>query len=387
MPVGLNFEQIYGILPYPLDIAPFKIKYGPYAVTGGPRAGYRSQRSLDLVTAYAEGLKNAFEALKDRVFTNTNPPGLIQVAVCHIPDYLSGARNEPTTIPSRTGPRILLSNRSSEISTATRVDRARTEATHEVCHVFQFTKRPRQDDPVWDSWEWMNDAAAVYCEQLVHPGGAESCFYCQDWLDSPEVSLDKQTYPSSMFVRWYASKFTPKSIGQIWEDAKASEGPLDAIEAITARSINDLFTDYARDGFFLCDPASPCYYPDVHFLWGTREIRKRFVLPAENGNPFAGSLDHLAAEYFEVRVGSGVSSVECTFESIAEPTALRAWIAEVKYNLHRGATEELKPLGASVRKAAITLSGSELDYLVIVVTNGSRSQDKVSFKLTVTAVV
>ena len=361
MPVGLNFEQIYGILPYPLDIAHFKIKYGPYAVTGGPRAGYRSQRSLDLVTAYAEGLKNAFEALKDRVFTNTNPPGLIQVAVCHIPDYLSGARNEPTTIPSRAGPRILLSNRS--------------------------TERPRQDDPVWDSWEWMNDAAAVYCEQLVHPGGAESCFYCQDWLDSPEVSLDKQTYPSGMFVRWYASKFTPKSIGQIWEDAKASEGPLDAIEAITARSINDLFTDYARDGFFLCDPASPCYYPDVHFLWGTREIRKRFVLPAENGNPFAGSLDHLAAEYFEVRVGSGVSSVECTFESIAEPTALRAWIAEVKYNLHRGATEELKPLGASVRKAAITLSGSELDYLVIVVTNGSRSQDKVSFKLTVTAVV
>jgi hypothetical protein len=384
MPAGLNFRQICSLLPNLLPVPPFQVRYGPYAVTGGRAAGFRGFRGMNLVTAYAEGLKYAFDTLGHEVFTDTKPVGPIQVAVFHIPDYLAGQWNEPTTIPSAVGLRILLPNRSWEISVAARVDRARAEATHEVCHVYQFTRRLPQDDPVYDLWAWINDAAAVWAEQFVNRGGGESCFYCQDWLDSPEVPLDRQSYPSCMFIRWFASQFTSASVGRLWETARPNEGPLDIIERLHG-PIADLFTNYARDGYFLCDPSSHCYYPDVHFLWGFREIRYRFLLPSCTNPPFDGVIDHLAAVYFEVRTNADVAKIHCVLVLPKPVQGVRAWISQVKPDLHRGANEEFKPVDGGHQEAILNTDHDNTDHYVIIVTNGSRRSDKVDFSLIVGA--
>jgi hypothetical protein len=387
MPEGLKFEQIYNRLPYPLDTPPFHIRYGPYAVSEGLQAGYRGQRGMGLVTAYAEGLEAGFEALHNQVFQQTTPEHPIQVAIFHLPDYLFGGLNTPRTLPSSTGPRILLSNRSYETSAAARADRARTEATHEVCHVFQIERRPPLDDPKRNLWEWITEAMAVFSEQFVHRGGAESFFYCQEWLDSPEVPLDLQRYPSSMFVRWYARRFGADCVGRIWEEAGLADTPLEMIEKVAGFPLDDLFTDYAWDAYFLCDSASYCFFPDIHFLWGFREIRERFVLPADTGKQFEGMIDHLAAGYFEIRANAGVSAVECSLECGTPNPILRAQIATVKHNLHRGASAELTPVCQGKWSARLSpATNDEIDHFVVVVSNGSRDRDKIPITLTVTAI-
>ncbi len=382
--MGLTFDELYHLLPHSLTLprSPFRIKYGAYEVKGVRRSGYRGHRGIGLVTAYVDGFDSGLHDLKQHIFKNTAIPDQIPVGIFHLPDYIQGARNEPGTIPSRTGPKIMLSNRSHEISGAARVDRARTEATHEVCHVFQLAKRG-PDDPKRTHWGWINEAVAVYCEQFVHRSGAENCYYCQEWLDSPEVSLDALSYPSSMFIRWFAKKYDPASIGQIWETSGPGDTPLRMIEKVSKQSFDDLFTAYARDAYFLCDPESGCFFPDIYFLWGFREVRDKFRLPAESGNAFEGRLAHLASNYFEVRAGAEVQSIECTLD--AAP-GLRAQIAAVRHDLWRGSVQEFQPTGPGRLAATMPIvAGDNTEYHLITVSNGLPNLDDAKFKLTVAA--
>jgi hypothetical protein len=390
MPPGMQFKEIYSLLPFPLETEHFAIRYGPYVVGGRPEGGYRSHRGMGLVTAYADGLEASFEWLQRFVFRETQPRLKIPVAVCHIPDWIFGRANAPTTVSSETGPTILLSNRSFETSVSARADRARTEATHEVCHVFQFEKRPPVDDIKRREWARFNDAMAVACEQLVNRGGAEGCFYFQDWLDSPDKPLDLQSYSACMFVRWIARRFSNQTLGDIWEKAGKADTPLDTIERLTGNTIDDLFTEYTRDAYFLCDYASHCFFPDIHFLWGFREIRERFVLPSDNGKTFPGSLDHLASVYFEVRANEGVAAIECSLESVAPTPILRGEIAAVQRDLRRrrSARIELRPIATGRLRAEVRpVTDPEIDHFVIVVSNGSRNKDREEFRLTVNSIL
>jgi hypothetical protein len=384
MPEGLSFDEIYHTLPNRLETAHFDIRYGPYEVVGSRQSGYRGFRGMSLVTAYADGLEAGFSSLQKNVFTQTTPIHPIQVAICHLQDYIGGRRNEPITIPAAKGPRILLSNRSCEISLSARLDRARCEATHEVCHVFQLQSRQPSNDVKRGSWAWINEATAVFSEQFVHKGGAESSFYCQEWLDSPEVPLDYQSYSSSMFVRWYAGRFGIDQVGKVWEHAHPKETPLDVIERLSARHINEIFTEYARDAYFLCDSNSKCFFPDIQALWGFREIRKKWFLPADSGESFKGQVNHLAAGYFEVRAHAGVSKVRCTLEFESSTPALRAQIAEVKSNLHKGVVAELERNHKGALTAQLGYSEDhDTDHYVVVISNGTRDLDKVAFSLTI----
>jgi Family of unknown function (DUF6055) len=378
-----NFNEICALLPRLLKTEHFEIRYGPYDAGHSAQGGYRGYRELGLVEAYADGLETGFNMLQRDIFKETKPLCPIRVAIFHLPDYPSGQGNRPATLPTCGPSRIILSNRSCEITEEARVDRAKTEAVHEVCHVFQFDRRPPRFDLRGSSWDWITEATAAYCEQFVYPRGKEGCFYCQDWLDSPEVSLDVQGYSSSMFMRWLDRRSRTYSIGQIWENAEQADRPLDVVERLTGHSTEELFTDYARDAYFLRDPDSHCFLPEVHSLWGSREIRKDFILPKDSGQQFKGTINHLAAMYFAVRIDTTVSVMESLLECKLESEVLRAQIVVVKPDLHRGVSTEMMGSNPGILSGKINSYGTDVDHFVVVVSNGSRHLDGVPFILTV----
>jgi hypothetical protein len=383
----MTIESLLRQLPRPpRETELFRIYHGSYSTDGERRTGYRGSRCSSLVDAYDEALHRAFAVLRKKVFLKTEPPIPVEVAVFHLPDVTFGLRNLPTTVRGRPASRILLSNRSHETSVQARLDRAATEAAHEVCHVFQQACEVSQRDLRWQDWAWLNEAAAVFCEHYVYPDGNESLFYCQDWLYFPELSLDRQTYASGMFVRWFADCFGVSSVGRIWEEAGVFDGPIERIEVIAGKPMEDLFTEYVLDGYFLGDPECHFNLSRVEKSWGTRETYGPIELPAESGKSFDGRIDHLAALYFEIHCASG--AVYCEIEQSEAAVPLRAQIAEVMINaetggLRRGTCVELKCNSLGVLTAQTSSSVGSARY-VLVISNGTLDRNNASFKLTVT---
>lgn len=363
----------------------FVIRYGPYAPDGVAR-GFRGFRDTNLIAAYLEGLTRGFDGLQ-AIFPTVVPAFPIRVLVYHLPDYELSRSDSATTHATKRGMTILLSNRSHEVSKWSRFDRARSDAVHELCHVFQSTTPDRlpSDDLARSLWAWINESAAVFSANHVFPGGAEGVYFCQDWLDNPDVSLDhvSQQYSSGMFIRWYARKYGVAGVGAIWAESQIMEGPFDVIERKDNCKIGDLFREYARDGYFLRDPASGCYFPSLYSLWGTREVRETFVLPSDIGSEPSYYIDHLSAHYFRVNLSPGAGMIAVGLSHDGTAPELAAQIAIVRRDLRRGPSIEFRrdEISGNLVAAIPADTEGDADHLVVTVTNGSRSQDRLKFTL------
>jgi hypothetical protein len=151
----------------------------------------------------------------------------------------------------------------------------------------------------------------------------------------------------------------------------------------------DLFASgYCLDSWFLNDPASPAYAPDLYIRYGERAITESFVLCP--GNKVGTSdtseeqdiLDHLACRYYRFYLEEGVRqlSVELHSPDKLGESPLKAEIAVVTKEKRRGQVIPLRPVSDNLSRETLLstclkqIDQHQHDHFILVVTNcGART--------------
>lgn len=367
--MNLTLEELSLMLsPYRRDLGPFRLSFGPYATPGD--GAYRGLRHMDLIEAYAEGLEQARSKFAD-LFAGRRPAD-VPTLVFHLPDYKYAKGGAPFTVPGPTGAVIGLSNRSSMRCSDGRASLAQCTAVHEASHAYQLAIRP--NDPKRRDWTWFMEATSVFCEGFVFPRNKAATEFYKNWLDDPEIPLDYSSYESGMFARWLSRRFSPQLIGDIWTRSGQEDTPFQMIERLAA-PIESLFAAYARDAYFIADPASGCYLPGLAKWWGLRETRHQVKLPDQSGVSVESVLDHLAVHYVRIDVSESVRAVTCVME---DGPGLEAQLAEYQPGGRRGESAGLQPAGRVGATAPL-----RANHFVVTISNSSRTTNRVRYKLSV----
>ena len=286
MPV-LRMEDILEKLPLILESDHFIVRFAlrnPQEGRGEKRGGVRNQR---LLLAYLDALERLYATMTEgpwkRYPPNTGGQGKTLVFVFDTSEFLRSADCPFTSVDHKGIPFIGLPYQNNEPIIHGELQRAAVEAIHEATHVFNFRERPLLDpqtgiwDPAVKLWVWFDDAMAVFMETLVLSGCPEHLRFIMEWSDRPDMPLDGfySRYQSSMFVRYLGRRMGLEFINRVWTESKRDEIPIQALDRLLRQEnlefsssnpeIRDIFASgYCMDSYFLIDPRSPGFAPEVY---------------------------------------------------------------------------------------------------------------------------
>jgi len=387
--LGKSFFSIISELPYIQETLHFVFHYGlRNPQHNGVGQGTNGLRNVEPLLVYADALERVYSSMTQAPW-NRSPPkvdssGKTQVYICD----LSAFGGSPFTAYDREGiPFVALPCRSSEPVREAELRKCAADAAHEGAHVFGFSKRPFYELSS-EPWAWFDEGLAVFLEEVVLSGNLDHLRFQVDWIDRPEEPLDDwgSAYQSGYFVRYLARKMGMDFVDKLWTQSQAGETPFGAFERMLPsgqRFVSpdprheDLFASgYAMDSYFLCDPASVCFSPDVWARYGDRAVAGGFVLRAGDTATAEGTLRHLACRYYRIYPHSDVSTLEVELTTeVEEDALLKAEVALVTPERRRGWRRVLDRRGrrrkGQPRSVSISTEDlkAERDHLVLVVTN------------------
>ncbi len=291
----------------------------------------------------------------------------------------------------------------------------RATIAHEITHVFNDVQRPRRvflggQDRAWalaDRWLWLDEAIAVFMEMELWPDIREWLCFAMNWVDRPEVSLDAEgaEYEAGLFIRYLVQRSGERGLPtRLWSPSPSaqpdpangklfcSDLPLEALQEFfqaqgevfcsAAPNVPDVFASgYCMDAYFLSDPNSACFMPDVHERYRNRAITEIVELRSGQTVEIADqSLNQLACRYYRLRPKSSFNMLNIEVRSAAA-SKLKAEVALAT----RIADEDFRKLGTAIAfqahpdRLTWRIGGAqpeELDHLVLVVTNcGLRGEE------------
>jgi hypothetical protein len=392
----LTLDDIARQLPEELNTAHYHIRYGYRYRCPGTGLGVRGVRGQGMLTAYVDGMERLYRSMVSREFNRLRKPktdasSLVRVLVFDLRDYLLGGDGSPFTARGKDDVRtIALPCRNAEPLLQSCLNRAAADAVHEATHVFNYAARPRG---VKDgSWEWFNEATAVYMEARVLPGNLESIYFLMDWNDRPEVPLDVTGYQGAMFVQYLVERYSAQLLTDLWEKSEPGEKPLEALARLSDDSpetkppaLTDcaVFADYCLHAYFTCDQNSRCFRPEVYARYGWRMVSEGFQLSTGESASVRSSLDHLSCRYYRVELRPGANSLRCRLRSL-NPSGghLSAQIALVRRDLRReGAAIQFLPVNGELAADCYPAGDGGTDHLVVQVANSALYENGAEFEL------
>jgi hypothetical protein len=259
-------------------------------------------------------------------------------------------------------------------------------AVHEVAHAFNFRQRPLFG-LYTEPWVWFDEGTSLLAEMLFLPQNPDGLRFLGDWVDRPEVPQDDLSalYQTGMFLRYLANVLGPAFLTRVWTEAKETETALEALVrlcadqervfASDAPAVLDLFgAGYCVDSYFLRDPASGLYAPEVFERFGQRAVAHSFVLAPGSSGEAHDTLDHLACRYYRFALKDGAKRLVVRLQAVAK-APLKAVLAVVAEGGRRGESVVLEPVadpppGGMVLVGELRgLAPAGLDHVVLVVSN------------------
>lgn len=286
---------------------------------------------------------------------------------------------------------------------------ARVAAIHEATHVFNARERPIGKFSYF-LWRWLNEGMAVFLETVLAGGCPDYLQYCLNWVDRPERPLDdpQACYQAAMFVRCLEKTAGEGFVSQLWTQADEEEPPVAALARMLADEKNLVFASashedlfgwvYCRDAYFLLDPTSTCFSPEVFARFGGRAVTEAFALGRGGRAAARDRLDHLGCRYYLIRPVGHVSGVEVrlTPRSTKGAGVLKAQLAVAAQDMRRGQTVLLRSQPSSAASEPMPVAAARLDlaaagpidHVVLVIANcgDEAGSDGQEYGLTIKAV-
>ncbi|MEK7829867.1 MAG: hypothetical protein AAB401_02215 [Acidobacteriota bacterium] len=394
--MNYNVKRAANNLPLELESKQkhFLLRYGLRNPSSGKGMGFHGILKDDVAGFYADTLDSSYQKIKS--IWRRPPPvcdssGKIRVYI------LGGLLNPAMSIQGGDFPIILLPSYNQETTNKLSLHRIKAEIAHEVCHVFNFHEHPAHHSASGD-WRWFDEGMAVYSESRVFKNNIDHYRFLHDWVIFPEFSLDnpEAEYHASQVVRYLAKRFGEKFVNDVWTDILVNPKPEDPSSypdspfAVMNRILSgglkfislhngesDVFSDYCRDAYFLRDPKSHLYAPEVFDRFGERASTENFELQPGSNAEAQSNLDHLACRYFRYSVTPGAASLVLTLEALKEGNSpLKAEVAVVTRDGKNALAKRLVPIPLSSVNDRMRLTGKidlpknvEIDHVVVVVTN------------------
>lgn len=350
-----------------------------------------------LIETYREGLEMLYNELTSLHWSRPAINRITEVQVLDVATIFPSIAS-PFTTENQGIPYIVLPCRTSDPTCEAERQWALATAVHEATHVFNYQQRPLHS-PYSAKWAWFDEALAVFLEMQLIKDYRDHFRFLGTWIEKPELSLDDPVagYQAGQFVAYLAKRLGIEFVNSVWTESAMQETPLEAIARLlpVGRKFvsadpdeRDLFASgYCLDSWFLNDPNSRAYDPDVHARYGERAITEGFVLRpgaevgASDKTREQDSLNHLACRYYRFYLEGGVKElmVELHASDKSGESTLKAELAVVTKEKRRGQVISLRPAsnntcGGSILTAHVKRVSSKLDYFIMVVTNcGTRA--------------
>jgi len=343
-----------------------------------------------LIEAYKDGLEMLYRELTSSPMSR---PELDQITEVHILDVASifPIMSASFTSEDQDGvPYIVLPCRTSDPTCEAERQRALATAVHEATHVFNYRKRPLSS-PYSARWGWFDEALAVLMEMRLITDYRDHFRFLGDWIEKPELSLDSPVanYQAGQFLAYLAKRLGVEFVNRVWMESEERETPLETITRLLSAGPkfasadpdeSDLFASYCLESWFLTDPASRMYAPDLYERYGERAITESFVLRGcesvgTNERPEKKhALDHLACRYYRFYPKDGIKQLSVELHSFDEAgrSPLKAELAVVTNENRLGRVIPLRPAldNTNILVAHVNqVDPHEHDHFILVVTN------------------
>ncbi|MGA2185908.1 MAG: DUF6055 domain-containing protein [Bryobacteraceae bacterium] len=365
----LHHKAIVELLTHELLLPHFVLHYCDRKVREGSGSAH-GVRDRAMVYEYADALERAFSALAARPFSLPPPQKPVPVYVFDTATLFPDGGAPFTSEDTEGSPYIGLPSRTHEPTVRAEIDRATASAVHEVAHVFCMSRRPLRE-PHSAVWAWFAEATAVFTEWLVLPGNPDTLRFAAGWCDWPETPLDHKSawYEAGMFVRYLARRCGQGLLREVWMASDERETPIEAlVRSLSKKDWSGFFSDYAMDSYFLWDPASRGFAPDVYGRYGERAVQESFGLRPSASLALQGTLDHLACRYYRIYLAEGVAGLECQLVQSCG-CKLQARMAVVTAEKRRDCDQLLPQAGAALLQA----DPRRTDHVVLAVVNAGHA--------------
>jgi hypothetical protein len=384
---------------FPVEPVHFEVKYNhrnPQQGRGQGPGGVGDER---LIKTYLYGLEMLYRALTSPPWSRSELDRMTEVYILDVATIFPTMSGPFTTENLEGAPYIVLPCRTSDPTCEVEQQWALATAVHEATHVFNYRKRPLSS-PYSAKWAWFDEALAVFMEMQLITDYRDHFRFLGNWIERPELSLDTPiaSYQAGQFVAYLAKRLGIEFVNRVWMDSTEGETPFEAIKRLLPEGQKlvsadpderDLFASgYCLDSWFLNDPTSLAYAPDLYMRYGERAITESFVLrPGEKvgttDKPGGQDvLSHLACRYYRFYLEDEVKQLSVELHSSDEPgkSPLKVELAIVTKGNRRGQVIPLRLVSdKSNRKTLLTaqvkqIDSNELDHFILVVTNcGTRS--------------
>jgi hypothetical protein len=269
---------------------------------------------------------------------------------------------------------------------------------HEATHVFNYCQRSLLS-PYSGPWEWFDEGLAVFMEMELIAEYRDHHRFMGNWIEKPELSLDDSgaSYQAARFIAYLAKRLGVEFVNRVWMESMEGETPFEAIARLLPKGVKlisadpevrDLFSSgYCMDSWFMNDPCSPAYAPDLYTRFGERSITESFILKSgdwtqtSNKKEYLNSLGQLACKYYRfyfegrvtqlrVEVGSPGESESCPLKAelaLVTKDNLRARVIPLRTDDRRFKDQTLLTILVE------NIDQDEVDHIILVVTNCSIS--------------
>lgn len=374
-------------LPFKLESEHFIIHFGLRNPTAGKGLGPDGVRDRALILTYTDALERCYKVMISQPWARqppiAGPNGKTTVYIFDTAPF--------TAFNLQVVPYICLPSGSNEPTGRAEWELASATAVHQVAHVFNYRERPFYDMNS-GAWAWFDDALAYLIESLVLSDNYDHFRLLSEWINSQGESLDNpsarvQTIP---FIRYLASRLGVEFVNKIWTQSLPAESPLEALVRMLPEgerfsssdpNVRDLFASgFCMDSYFLWDPSSYCFMPQLFQRYGDRAISESFLLGAGVTVTIENVVDHLSCRYYRFHPKERAARLQIVLSPEGSDTVspLKAEVAIVTKEKLRGNIEPLHIVPSSRHKGAeqlacnIPFSLDYLEHIVLVVSNCGR---------------
>lgn len=384
-----------------LESEHFRLNYSLRNPRSGDGLGPGGVGSIQLIEDYRQGLEAIYYVMTSQPWSR---PELNCITEVYIQDVFHGLSSPFATEDDKGIPYIVLPCRTSEPTNEAERQWALATAIHEATHVFNYCKRPLSS-PYSEKWAWFDEGLAIFMETKMIADYRDHFRFMGDWIERPELSLDDSItnyQQAGQFVAYLVKRFEIDFVNRVWTESMEGETPLEAVARLLPKGQKlisadpderDLFASgYCLDSWFLNDPASLAYNPDLYARYGERSITESFVLRPDdqimtsNKMGEQSEVSHLACRCYRFYIEGKVTQLCIDLSSPGEPEKfpLKAELAFVTRENRRGQVLPLRPAphhsnGETLLTIQVeNISLDEVDHFILVVTNCGMSAPRTS---------
>jgi len=374
-------------LPHTLESDHFIAKFRINDSQKGPGRSSACVRGRIWVLTCLDAAERLYEIMMSPPWERKHPvekDGKIRIYFFDVSAYF--LQNSPvTTVDSSGEPFICLPCQCNTPTIRAAFQFITSSTIHEVTHVFNSKKRPFNNLNS-RPWLWFDEGFAVFMEHLVMWGNPDYFQFLKSWIDNPHFPMIEKRawYQAVMFIAYLAKKMKYEFVNDIWIKAKEKETPIQTISRLLDESkeplflnFQEIFTAYCKDAYFLLDPHSGCFAPEIYRRFGRRAVTESFKLDkGTHISPDTYDLGELGCRYLRFFLKDGVMKLEVRLSAEGNSTKLRALLAFMTKEKQCREATPLLPCSSEDSDKPVQLFAKmenidtkDIEHVVLVVSN------------------